>query len=57
MKEGKKRQIREVGKLIGLPVDRIIRTRINTLELGNLKPRQWRNLTRSEVQLLKKEKK
>jgi 23S rRNA pseudouridine2605 synthase len=56
MKEGKKRQIREVGKLLGLPVDRIIRTRINTLELGNLKPRQWRYLSKSEIQQLKKEK-
>ena len=36
----KKRQIREVGKLLGLPVVRIIRTRIGTLRLGDLKPRQ-----------------
>jgi 23S rRNA pseudouridine2605 synthase len=39
MKEGKKRQIREIGKRIGLPVLRIIRTRIECIHLGNLKPR------------------
>lgn len=56
MGEGKKRQIREVGKLLGLPVVRIIRTRIGTLRLGDLKPRQWRYLTEEEVRELKGEK-
>jgi 23S rRNA pseudouridine2605 synthase len=49
MGEGKKRQIREVGSLLGLPVVKIIRLRIGTLKLGNLKPRQWRFLTADEV--------
>ncbi|NOH03205.1 MAG: rRNA pseudouridine synthase [Chloroflexi bacterium] len=53
MGEGKKRQIREIGKLLGLPVVRIIRTRIGTLRLGDLKPRQWRYLTEEEVSELK----
>lgn len=53
MGEGKKRQIREVGKLLGLPVVRIVRTRIGTLRLGDLKPRQWRYLTEEEVLELK----
>ncbi len=57
MGEGKKRQIREIGKLLGLPVVRIIRLRIGTLRLGNLKPRQWRYLTEDEVAELKGEKK
>lgn len=52
MGEGKKRQIREVGKLLGLPVVRIIRTRIGTLKLGDLKPREWRHLTGDEVNAL-----
>jgi 23S rRNA pseudouridine2605 synthase len=55
MGEGKKRQIREVGKLIGLPVVRIIRLRIGTLMLGSLKPRQWRFLTEGEVRELRGE--
>jgi len=53
MKEGRKRQIRETCKQLALPVVRILRTRIGTLHLSNLKPRQWRYLTRSEVDELK----
>ena len=53
MHEGRKRQIREVGSRIGLPVQRILRVRIGTLLLGDLKPREWRNLTRDEVKRLK----
>src|SRR5258706_794168 len=53
MGEGKKRQIREVGRLLGLPVVKIIRLRIGTLKLGSLKPRQWRHLTAAEVDELK----
>lgn len=55
MGEGKKRQIREIGKLLGLPVVKIIRLRIGTLKLGNLKPRQWRYLTANEIAELKGE--
>jgi 23S rRNA pseudouridine2605 synthase len=54
MGEGRKRQIREIGFLLGLPVVRILRTRIGTLRLGNLKSRQWRYLTASEISELKK---
>jgi 23S rRNA pseudouridine2605 synthase len=49
MHEGRKRQIREVGARIGLPVVRIIRVRIGSLRLGNLKPGDWRYLTPSEI--------
>jgi 23S rRNA pseudouridine2605 synthase len=49
MGEGRKRQIREVGMQLGLPVVRIVRTRIASLRLGNLKPGAWRHLTESEV--------
>jgi 23S rRNA pseudouridine2605 synthase len=54
LREGKKRQIREVGKIIGLFVVKIIRIRIGGLELGGLKPREWRNLTPAEVTSLTK---
>jgi len=53
MKEGRKRQIRETCKQLGLPIVRIVRTRIGTLRLSNLKPRQWRYLTMTEVNELK----
>jgi 23S rRNA pseudouridine2605 synthase len=51
--EGKKRQIREMGRLTGLPVARIIRVRIDSLTLGKLKPGQWRHLTPQEIAALK----
>jgi 23S rRNA pseudouridine2605 synthase len=54
MGEGRKRQIREIGSLLGLPVVRIVRIRIGTLHLGKLKPRQWRYLSADEVSELKK---
>jgi 23S rRNA pseudouridine2605 synthase len=53
MKEGRKRQIREIGDQLGLPVIRLLRVRIGTLLLGKLKPRQWRELTAREVAELK----
>jgi 23S rRNA pseudouridine2605 synthase len=53
MKEGRKRQIRDTCKQLGLPVVRILRIRIGSLRLGNLKPRQWRYLTMQEVDALK----
>ncbi len=53
LREGRKRQIREMGAQIGLPVVKIIRVRIGSLRLGNLKPREWRHLTEDEVAALK----
>ena len=53
MGEGRKRQIREICKQLGLPVVRILRIRIGSLRLGNLKARQWRYLTLQEVDELK----
>jgi 23S rRNA pseudouridine2605 synthase len=53
LKEGYKRQIREMGKVTGLPVVRIVRVRIGELHLGNLKPKEWRYLTPQEVAGLK----
>jgi 23S rRNA pseudouridine2605 synthase len=53
MREGRKRQIREIGSLIGLPVVRIIRIRIGSLHIGWLKPGEWRPLTTSEIAGLK----
>ena len=54
MGEGRKRQIRETCKQLGLPVVRILRVRIGSLRLDNLKARQWRYLTMKEVEDLKK---
>jgi len=51
--EGRKRQIREMGRLTGLPVVRIRRVRIGSLHLGNLHPGEWRHLTPDEIRTLK----
>jgi 23S rRNA pseudouridine2605 synthase len=53
MREGRKRQIRETGSQLGLPVVKIIRVRIGSLQLGDLKPREWRHLTPDEAAVLK----
>jgi 23S rRNA pseudouridine2605 synthase len=53
LREGKKRQIREMGSMTGLPIVRIIRVRIGSLHLGNLKPKQWRHLNSKELTQLK----
>jgi 23S rRNA pseudouridine2605 synthase len=55
MREGRKRQIREIGAILGLPVVRIVRVRIGNLLLGGLKPGEWRYLTSSEITALKEE--
>lgn len=52
LREGRKRQIREMGIRIGLPVVRIVRIRIGTLLLGDLKPGEWRYLTAYEIRRL-----
>ena len=51
--EGRKRQIKRVAKLLGHPVKQLIRIRIGTLHLGNLKPQEWRHLSEAEVTALK----
>jgi 23S rRNA pseudouridine2605 synthase len=53
MREGRKRQIREIGAILGLPVVRILRVRIGNLLLGALKPGEWRYLTSTEIVALK----
>jgi 23S rRNA pseudouridine2605 synthase len=53
MGEGRKRQIREIGKRIGLPVVKIIRVRIGSLQIGSLKPGKSRPLNEKEIRSLK----
>ena len=53
MSEGRKRQIRETAALLGLPVVKIIRTRIGQLRLGTLKTGEFRKLTPDEIADLK----
>ncbi|MDQ5854354.1 MAG: pseudouridine synthase, partial [Chloroflexota bacterium] len=53
MREGKKRQIREVARVLGLSVLRLIRVREGPLSLGDLSPGAWRELTQTEVEALR----
>ena len=55
MREGKKHQIRRVAETLGLDVARLIRVRMGTLELGLLKPGDWRPITPPELRALKSE--
>ncbi len=54
LKEGKKRQIREMCRLIGLPVVRLIRIRMGPLRLQGLKSGEWRYLTEGEIAALRR---
>jgi 23S rRNA pseudouridine2605 synthase len=54
MREGRKRQIRETARLLGLQVRRLVRVRMDGIELGSLKPGEWRMLTPGEVQRLRR---
>jgi len=53
MHEGKKREIREITRVLALPVVQLIRVRIASLLLGAMKPGQARQLTPAEVSALK----
>lgn len=53
MKEGRKHQIRRVANLLGHTVKRLIRVKIDFLEIGHLRAGQWRTLTPAEVRRLK----
>ncbi|MCR4438448.1 MAG: pseudouridine synthase [bacterium] len=52
--EGKNRHIRRLLSALGLEVQRLVRVALGPLRLGELKPGQWRHLTRGEVHTLAK---
>ncbi len=53
--EGKKRQIRRMLERVGHPVMRLMRIRINGLEMGKLKPGEFRRLSPDELEKIKTE--
>ena len=53
--EGRKRQVRRMFERIGHSVSKLVRTRINGLSLGDLKPGEYRYLTPDEIAKLRKE--
>jgi 23S rRNA pseudouridine2457 synthase len=46
--EGRNRQVRRMCAAVGFPVLRLIRVAIGKIEIGNLKPGEWRPLTDAE---------
>jgi len=52
LREGRKRQIRDMARVLGYTVLRLIRVREGPLLLGNLPVGQWRTLSQEEVQAL-----
>jgi 23S rRNA pseudouridine2605 synthase len=52
LRQGRKRQIREMMRVIGLEVRRLIRIRVGPIKLGNLQPGKWRYLSKSEQKRL-----
>jgi 23S rRNA pseudouridine2605 synthase len=53
MREGRKHEIRDIAKALGLWVHRLIRVRLDALKIGGLRPGQWRALEPQEIQQLK----
>ncbi len=52
--EGRKHQVKRMCEAVGHPVRRLHRSRYAGLELGDLAPGSWRELTRAEVGSLRK---
>jgi 23S rRNA pseudouridine2605 synthase len=53
--EGKKRQIRRMLERVGHPVIRLMRIKINGIEMGPLKPGSSRQISSEEMRVFKKE--
>ncbi|HET6936360.1 MAG TPA: pseudouridine synthase [Candidatus Angelobacter sp.] len=51
--EGRNRQVRRMTAAVGHPTLRLVRSAIGMLQLGTLKPGEWRELTKQELASLK----
>jgi pseudouridine synthase len=47
--EGRNRQIRRMLEAVGHPATRLVRVRVGNVELGRLRPREWRHLSHAEI--------
>ncbi len=50
--EGRKREVRRMLEAVGLPVRRLVRTRVGPVRLGRMRPGELRDLTSDEVRAL-----
>ncbi len=53
LREGKKREVRRIVTALGGKVERLVRTRYGTVELGSLAPGKWRRLGAREAARLR----
>lgn len=53
LREGRKREVRRMLDAIGHPVTRLVRQRYGPIELGELAPGEWRELTAAEIEALR----
>jgi 23S rRNA pseudouridine2605 synthase len=53
LREGRKREVRRIFEAIGHPVRRLVRERMGPIELGDLAPGDWRELTKEEVESIR----
>lgn len=49
--EGKNRQVRKMTASIGHPTLRLIRQKIGNLELGDIAPGEWREISRQQIEV------
>jgi len=54
LREGKKRQIRHMTAAVKLFTLRLVRVAIGSIEMGDLKPGDWREITTTELKALRR---
>jgi len=54
MHEGRKHEVRDIARTLGLWVHKLVRVRLGSLTIGSLRPGQWRPLEPKEIAQLKK---
>lgn len=52
LREGRKHVVRRLCAAMGLPVDKLVRVRLGPIELGDLAPGAWRDVTPNELRAL-----
>ena len=53
LREGRKREVRRMCEAVGHPVTHLLRVRFGPVDLGDLPPGEWRDLTPEEVRTVK----
>jgi pseudouridine synthase len=51
--EGRNRQVRRMCQAVGMKVRRLVRVRIADIDLGDLKPGQWRLASKKQLKAIR----